>query len=127
MQDADRRSAVSAPCDFHSWTRFRPWNPSSGSARASELPDQRLGAPLDQLVGDDLALDLARALPDPVDADLAPEPLRDVLAHVPPAAEDLHGAVGDAPGRLAREELRHRALRMLDLDVGTRVDVLGQP
>src|SRR5438067_13552635 len=53
---------------------------------AMALPDQRVRTALGQLVGDDDPLDLGGPLPDPVDAELAEEPLGDVLAHVPAAA-----------------------------------------
>ena len=72
------------------------------------------------------ALDLAGALPDPLDAELAEEALGDVLAHVAAAAEDLHGAVGDAAGHLADVELDHRALGMGDLEVGAGVERRGR-
>src|SRR6478735_4767036 len=47
------------------------------------------------LVGDDQALDLRGALPDPVDPQLTPQPLDRIVADVAAAAEDLHGPVGD--------------------------------
>ena len=45
----------------------------------------------------------------------------------PRPAEDLDRPVGHAARHLAGVELRHRALRVLDLHVDARVDVLGQP
>ena len=65
----------------------------------------------------DQPLDLARALPDALDAELAPEPLGGVRAHVAAPAEDLHDPVGDPVRRLAREQLRHRGLRVHQLRV----------
>ena len=49
--------------------------------------------------------------------DLAPEALCDILAHVAAAAEDLHGAVGDAADRLRGEQLGDRAARVQRLQV----------
>src|SRR5262249_3856796 len=48
---------------------------------------------------DDQPLDLGRPLPDPVDAQLAQEPLGRVVAHVAATAEHLHRAVRTPPGR----------------------------
>src|SRR5262245_66600135 len=62
----------------------------------SRLFDQRRLSTLQQAIGDDQALDLARALPDALDPQLAIEALRHVLAHVAASAEDLDGAVRDA-------------------------------
>ena len=66
----DRRASATR-CSTGS--RARP----GGSAHPSEPRPPRVGvrAALRQLVRDDHALDLARALPDPVDAELAVEPL----------------------------------------------------
>src|SRR5688500_14866380 len=69
------------------------------------LFDQRRLPALQQSVGDDQALDLAGALPDALDAQLAIEALGHVLAHVAAAAEDLHRAVGDAVRHLGGVEL----------------------
>src|SRR5262249_33664973 len=82
-------------------------------------------AALDHLAGDDRALDLAGALPDPLDPELAVEPLGPVLAHVAAAAEDLHRAIGDPPGHLRAVQLGHRALGVSDLDVAAPVDAAG--
>src|SRR5215204_213499 len=79
--------------------------------------DIGLHAALQKAAGEDEALDLARPLPDPVDADLAPEARDRVLGHVATAAEDLEGAVDDAPGRLGGEELRRSHLPVDDLAV----------
>src|ERR1700730_19305737 len=78
-------------------------------------------AALDHLIGDDRPLDFAGAFPDALDAQFAVEALGHVFPHVPAAAEDLHGAVGDPPGHLRAVELRHRALRVRDLDVRAAV------
>src|SRR6185295_13516286 len=70
--------------------------------------EQAVEPALVDLVRDHEPLDLGRALPDPVDAQLAPQPLHRLLAHVAAAAEDLHAAVDDAVGRLGAAELDHR-------------------
>src|SRR6202050_1079449 len=57
-------------------------------------------AALGDLVGDDETLNLRGALPDPVDPKLAPDPLDRVVAHISPAAEDLHRAIGYPVGGL---------------------------
>lgn len=56
------------------------------------------------------ALDLAGALPDALDAQLAVVALGGVAGLVAAPAEQLHGAVGHAPGHLGGEQLRHRDL-----------------
>src|SRR6478736_4291942 len=66
---------------------------------------QLLEAPLVGLVGDDQPLDLGGALPDPVDPQLAPQPLHRVVANVATAAEDLHCPVDHSIGRLRCSEL----------------------
>src|SRR3954447_22751516 len=86
--------------------------------------ERALDAPPLERAGDDQALDLARALPDAVDAELPEEALGDVGPQVAPAAEHLDRAVGAAVGGLAHEQLRHRRLGVDDLRVGARV---GQP
>jgi hypothetical protein len=73
---------------------------------------------LAQLVADHHALDLARALPDPVDAKLAVEPLHRLLPHVAAPAVDLHGAVDDASGRLAAQQLHGSSERVQFLAIG---------
>src|SRR3954467_6766000 len=55
----------------------------SGAERAEHRP------------GDDVPLDLAGAVPDPLHARIAPEPLDRQLVHQPHAAVDLDGLVGD--------------------------------
>lgn len=62
--------------------------------------DQTCNAGLGHPAGHDRPLDLAGAFPDPLHAQLAEEPLGDVLAHVATATEHLHGAVGYAVGHL---------------------------
>src|SRR5262249_9117217 len=123
-------SAPMAPCSRGSGRRSRrttrSWSPPS---RRTSPVRTRLGqgprAALDHLAGDDRALDLAGALPDPLDPELAVEALGHVLAHVAAAAEDLHRAVGDPPGHLRAVELGHRALGVSDLDVAAPVDAAG--
>src|ERR1017187_10566596 len=107
--------------------RCRGWAgpPPAGSVAPPPQPGQSAGAALDHLTGDDGALDLAGALPDPFYPQFAVEAFGHVFPHVPAAAEDLHGAVGDPPGHLGAVELRHRALRVRDLDIATAVDVAG--
>src|SRR5579862_4132422 len=84
--------------------------------------DEGGGVALGQLTGDEHALDLAGAFPDPLDAQLAVEAFGHVLAHVSAATEDLDGPVGDAARHLRTVELGHRALRVRHLQVGTAVD-----
>ena len=87
-------------------------------------PDDPADAPLLERPGDDQPLDLRGPLPDPVDAQLAQEPLGGELAHVAAAAEDLDHAVGAAEGRLRREQLGQRRLGVDDLGIGAGV---GEP
>ena len=54
-----------------------------------------------------MSLDLARAVPDALDAGVAPPPLDLVLTHQTHATEHLYGAVGDASERLGGHELGH--------------------
>ena len=71
---------------------------------------QVLEAPLVGLVRDDQALDLGRALPDPVDAQFAPQPLDGVVADVAAATEDLDGPVDHPVRRLGGGQLHGRCL-----------------
>src|SRR5580692_12150902 len=80
------------------------------------------GGALDHLAGDDHALDLAGALPDALDAELAVEAFGDVLAHVAAAAEDLDRAVRDAARHLRAVQLGHRALGVRHLGIDAAVD-----
>src|SRR5579863_7906510 len=105
--------------------------PSAVSRHTTPTSTARIGlmafskASLDQLsltalveaVGDDQALDLAGSLPDAIDPKLAKEALGDVLAHIAPAAEDLHRSVGDSIGHFGGRELGDRALGVADLPV----------
>src|SRR6266536_1679190 len=105
-----------APAADQPGARGRPaWRPRPASpapaagqpgARGRPAPalalDQRRHAPLGQLIGNDRALDLAGALPDPLHPQLAEEPLGDVLPHVAAAAEHLHSPVSDPAGHLGR-------------------------
>src|ERR1700750_838466 len=84
------------------------------------------GGEFGHLAGDDHALDLAGALPDPLDTELAEEALSHVLAHVAAAAEHLDGAVGDTTRHLRGVELGHRALRVRHLDIRAAVDAAGR-
>src|SRR2546421_1363105 len=83
------------------------------------------GAAFGHLAGYYHALDLAGALPDALDPQLAEEPLGHVLAHVAAAAEHLDGAVGDPAGHLRGVELGHRALGVRHLHVRAAVDAAG--
>src|SRR3954469_2524870 len=73
-------------------------DPMSGAQRPQQGPR------------DDVALDLAGAVPDPLDARVPPEPLDGKLAHQPHAAEDLHRTVGDPSQRLGGEDLGGRSI-----------------
>ena len=81
------RSTASTPSSATTGsTRTTTRAPSFGSppSRAGSLPDleqRRRPAPF-EAARDDQPLDLRRPLPDPVDAQLAPQPLGRVLAHV---------------------------------------------
>ncbi len=100
------------------------WRSSAASIMSS--PSRRRGArpALEQAARDDHALDLARALPDAVDAQLAEVPLGRVLGHVAAAAEDLHRPVGDPPCHLRCIQLRHRHLSVDDPGVAVRVELV---
>src|SRR5262249_61935185 len=58
-----------------------------------------------QVLGDDLAHDLARAAADGQEPRVAREALDGILAHVPVAAVELHAVVRDAIHHLGGEEL----------------------
>ena len=81
------------------WRRRR--RPNAGAEQASPLVQGPLDAAALERARDDQPLDLARPLPDAVDAQLAQEPLGDVGAHVAAAAEHLH-ARGRRTGRRPR-------------------------
>jgi hypothetical protein len=98
----------------------RAASPATAAATAS-LTDHPPTPRFSSARGDDQPLDLGRALPDPVDPQLAQEALGGELAHVAAAAEDLDDAVGAAPGRLGREQLGERRLGVDDLRVGAGV------
>ena len=69
------------------------------------------GRPLlvaDEAAADDQPLDLARALVQPEQPDLAVDPLDRDLPHVPAAAVHLHREVGHPAGHLGAEELGRR-------------------
>ena len=86
----------------------------------------RCGAALEQTARDDHALDLARALPDPVDPQLAEMARCRTVEAVAPAAEHLHGAVGDPARGLRGIELGHRNLAVDDLAIGELVEGVGR-
>ena len=92
--------------------------------RFSEREHGGDAAPLEP-ARDDQALDLGRAFPDAVDAQLAPQPLGRVRAHVAAAAQHLHDGVGDAAGGLRGGELGHRGLAVHELGIGAGVGELA--
>src|SRR5437899_422195 len=77
---------------------------SSSTSRTAPSRRTRTGAPgmgsgtqgPKQLARDDVPLDLARAIPDALDASVAPEPLQRQFVHQPHAAEDLDRPVSHA-------------------------------
>src|SRR5262245_52163883 len=91
--------------------------PSSGALRQRRSVDIGLNAALEETSGEDEALDLARPLPDPVDAYLAPEACDGILRHVTAPAEDLERPVDDPARRLGGEELGGSNLSMDDLAI----------
>src|SRR5919109_4180718 len=105
MSSAPRPGASGGPVRTAPWTagaapRTPPARepaalaPAPGPRRRSRRPPhERVEASLRQLVQQDGPLDLAGPLPDPVDADLAPQAFHRVLPHVPAPAVDLHGTV----------------------------------
>src|SRR5262245_8118338 len=105
------------------WRRRRRWSAVRGAAWDRRLPspgslvEDPLHAPALETAGDDQPLDLAGSLPDAVDTKLAEQPLGHVRPQIPAATEGLDAAVGATPGRLAREQLRHRRLVVDDLRV----------
>src|SRR5207244_3225507 len=69
------------------------------------------GAPLaEHRARDDVPLDLAGPVPDPLDPRVAPEPLDTEVAHKAHAAEDLHRLDGDPAEHLRGVELGHRGV-----------------
>src|SRR5690606_17484178 len=94
----------------------RGWTSGTESADRSGGPRRsacaREGARLTKcFAADHDALDLARALVDPRDADVAEVALDGEVLGVAVAAVDLHRAIAHPPGGLAGEELGHRRLR----------------
>src|SRR5262245_20031024 len=88
---------------------------STGLMAFSKMSLDQLGlAALVESVGNDQALDFARSLPDAVDAKLAVKSFGDILAHITPAAEDLHRPVSDPIGHLGSREFGDRALGVAD-------------
>src|SRR5918996_2350569 len=98
--------------DASRWTRW--WSRARGALLGPA--GERVRPPLAELVADDRPLDLGRALPDAIHAELPVEAFHRVLAHVPASSVDLDGAVDDAPRRLRgvkldRGDERVRGLR----------------
>src|SRR5258707_8762316 len=81
---------------------------------ASERPQE--------VARDDVALDLAGAVPDALDPCIAPQALERQIVHQPHAAEDLQRLVGDARQHLRGVEL---GLRALPVGVETLVETPG--
>src|SRR5262245_15950371 len=81
-------------------------------AGMSGLPPAAISGALlaEHRAGDDVPLDLAGAIPDPLDPRVAPEPLDTEVAHEAHAAEDLHRLVGDPAEHLGGVELGHRGV-----------------
>ena len=118
---AIERGAKSGRRSIGGQARLRARGRGAARRRLSAHPTTRVDAAPLEGPGDDQPLDLRRALPDPVDPELAEEALGGVLAHVAAAAEDLDDAVGAAERGLAGEQLRERRLGVDDLRVGARV------
>src|SRR2546429_2123559 len=89
------------------------------------------GTPLaEHRAGDDVPLDLAGPVPDPLDPRVAPEPLDREVAHQAHAAEDLHRLVGDPAEHLRGVELGHRGVgvahpALVELPGGAEGEELG--
>src|SRR5687767_309175 len=64
--------------------------------------------------GDDVALDLACALPDAFDAGVAPDAFERQIVHEPHAAVNLDGLIGDHRKSLRGLELCHGHVHVLD-------------
>src|SRR3990172_9029712 len=92
----------------------RPPTRSAGSIALRGPARIGLVAALAELVADHRALDLGGPLPDAVDAELAPDALDGLLAHVAASAEDLHGLVGH-PARGLRAHELDRARERVEL------------
>src|SRR5215470_5079030 len=104
---AGGRSSVisSTPPDASVRTGGRP---APGSAPP---PGAISGAPLaEHRARDDVPLNLAGPVPDPLDPGVAPEPLDREVAHEAHAAEDLHRLVGDPAEHLRGVQLGHRGV-----------------
>src|SRR5690349_11644739 len=78
-------------------TLTRPAPPRSLEGRAAPL----------EVLEDDLALHLARALADLVHLDVSPEARHGIFVHEAVAAVDLHRLIAGALGRLGGVELGH--------------------
>src|SRR5258705_139239 len=92
-----------------------PWRVPPPFRRAPPSTDDLCDAAPLERPGDDQPLDLGGSLPDPVDAQLAEEPLRRVLAHLAAAGSRLAKPIGAAKPRLGREEIPDRRLRVDEL------------
>src|SRR5215203_1332529 len=84
---------------------------------SSDVHQVRADAPLEHPAGDYQALNLARALPDTVHAELPVVPFCGVLGHVAASPEDLNCPISHTAGHLRSVELRHRRLPVQDAGV----------
>src|SRR5687768_8506574 len=98
---------------------------SSWSSSMPTSMKHSLDAAALEAAGHDESLDFGRALPDPVDAELAEEALGHVRAEVAAPAESLNAAVGAYPRALRGEELCHRSLVVDEPEVGATVRKQG--
>src|SRR5579859_477295 len=80
------------------------------SSRVRSLAMRSGPAGAQQLARDDVALDLAGAVPDPLDPRIAPQALQRQLVHEPHAAIDLQRGVGHPRQHLRGIELGLRNL-----------------
>src|SRR5215207_304302 len=77
-----------------------------GTTSSTQRPQQRARY--------DMALDLARALPDALDAGIAPDAFQRKVLHEAHAAMDLDGLIGDHGEHFGSLQLRHRHVHVLD-------------
>src|SRR5437660_564702 len=101
--------------------------PVNGSGRPAAVGSERsamarLRARAQQLARHHHAMDLGRALADPLDAQLAVPTLQRHLAGDAHAAEDLDAAIDHLPGDLGRIDLADRGI---DFDVVAQIAAPG--
>src|SRR5512134_735433 len=102
METQARRSSSLQP--------VRSARPSAVSSPRAARPMTSVAAVLEDVAGDDDALDLVRSLEDPVDAGIAIEPFGPHLRRVSHASVELYGPVHDPIERLRAEVLADRRL-----------------